>query len=274
MLVLPVAKAQAFGLIGHRVVGAIAEQHIKPKTLKKIHAITDGDSLAEIANWSDFVRSDPAWSHADTWHYMSIGDTQTFDSYKHPESGDILTALAKFEAVLRDPKANKVAKREALAFYVHLLGDLHQPLHVGRKDDRGGNDIKVYWFYELSNLHRVWDTQIIEYQMLSYTEYVAFISNPKSKQQQAWGTGDYISWAKESQALRAQVYDFGKQSEPEMPTLGYQYIFNNKALVEQRLVQAGVRLGYMLEQIFGKWNAEAVWGFSPYRQCAIYWVFI
>lgn len=243
-------SAQAFGQNGHRIVAQIAENELDKRTRRKLKAISGVDSLAELSTWPDFVRSDPSWYLASPWHYMSLADEQSFADYKAPPQGDILTALVQFEAVLRDPKAKQTALRQALAFYVHLVGDLHQPLHVGRAEDRGGNDIEVLWFGERSNLHRVWDTDLIDQRKLSFTEYVNFLAFDKDTPLAQWRCGSYRDWAAESKALRAQVYNFGPQRDEETPSLSYNYIFTNRAALDQRLQQAGVRLAAMLEAIF------------------------
>lgn len=207
------------------------------------------ETLAEVGTWADEIRSDPVWKHADPWHYVNVDDGQTYAATPKNPKGDILEALARFEQVLRDPAAGRPAKGEALRFLVHFLGDLHQPLHVGRAGDRGGNEIKVLWFGEPSNLHRVWDDGLIESEQLSFTEWVRFLDRVSPEQIRAWQAGGYHDWAAESMAVRAQVYDFeGASGEP--PELGYRYAWRNLPLVKQRLLQAGVRLAGVLDRVF------------------------
>ncbi len=129
---------------------------------------------------------------------------------------------------------------------IHLVGDVHQPLHVGNGTDRGGNDVKVTYFWKSSNLHSVWDTGMIDGQNLSYTEYVAWIDHTSDAQITQWKNDDLMVWVKESISLRPQVYDL-----PESKEINYRYNYNNIAAANERLLKAGVRLAGLLEEIYG-----------------------
>ena len=85
-----------------------------------------------------------------------------------------------------------------LRLLIHIVGDVHQPLHVGRKGDRGGNDIKVTWFGESSNLHKIWDEGLIDNQQLSYTEYVNAINFTTPQQRAEWQKDPFEKWFYES----------------------------------------------------------------------------
>ncbi|UTA48526.1 S1/P1 nuclease [Simiduia sp. 21SJ11W-1] len=248
--VVPI-EAQALGKTGHRVVAELAENHLTAEAKAAVHAITGGKPLASIANWPDFIRSDPAWDHAAPWHYVSVEDDETVTSYKPSKKGDILQALARFEQVLRNPNAGAKAHWEALAFYTHLVGDIHQPLHVGRAADWGGNKIELTWLGEPSNLHAVWDSGLIDHEQLSYTEYVAFLSFLSAPTIAEWQGASYLDWARESKALRPGVYQFGKQEGRNL-ALGWEYNFHHKPTINERMQQAGIRLAGKLNDIFAK----------------------
>ena len=251
-LFLSLSPALAFGPTGHRIVGHIAQKHLTRKARRAVKALIGPQNLAQVATWADEIRSDPKWKVADPWHYITIDDEHTYESAPKNDDGDIIEALNRLEKVLRDPKATREARAEALKFIVHFVGDLHQPLHVGRKADLGGNTIEVKWFGESSNLHRVWDSDIIRHEELSYTEFAAFLDHAPRTQVKSWQNSTYLDWARESKALRDQVYDFGPQRDgPDQPPyLGYAYIFRNGPVVRQRLTQAGIRLAGVLNDIF------------------------
>lgn len=229
--------------------GQIAENHLSPKAVQGVRGLLGPDSLAEVANWADEIRSDPSRKAADPWHYVNIPDGQTYDSMEKNQAGDILVALQRFEAVLRDPAAATPAKIEALKFLVHFVGDLHQPLHAGKRDDLGGNRVAVYWFRatEATNLHSVWDDLLIDSEKLSFTEWSRFLDHPTGAQVKEWQSTDYKAWMDESYALRSKCYEF----KAELP-LSYDYIYRNMPIVRQRLLQAGVRLAGVLNKIFEK----------------------
>jgi len=259
VLALP-ATAWGWGQNGHRVVGEIAERHLSDQASRQIAVILDGDGLAEAATWPDEIRSDPSWDHAAPWHWMSIDDHETLAATARAADGDVLEALARFEAVLRDPQAPRERKAEALRFYVHLVGDVHQPLHVGRRDDRGGNSIRVRWFRENRDLHSVWDEGLIESERLSFTELTRFIDQATPQQVDAWQAAPYEEWVRESFCLRPVVYDFGPDAPAHagaLPDLGYRYAYRKLPVVEERLLQAGVRLAGRLDAIFAGLPAPA-----------------
>ena len=127
-----------------------------------------------------------------------------------------------------------------------VLRDIHQPLHVGNGTDRGGNDVRVEYFWENSNLHRVWDSGIIDRQKLSYTEYTHWIDHAKKRQIIEWQSSDVMKWAYESMSFRSQVYNL-----PESKKIDYRYNYENIELVNLRLLQAGIRLAGILNELYG-----------------------
>lgn len=252
-LVTVPAAAWGWGQNGHRVVGEIADRHLSNHARRQIAVILDGESLAEAATWPDEIRSDPAWDHTHAWHWMSIDDGETLATTARAAEGDVLEAMQRFEAVLRDPAAPKERKAEALRFLVHFAGDVHQPLHVGRRADQGGNGIPVRWFRESRNLHYVWDGGLVESQRLSFTELTRFVDQATPQQVVAWQAAPYEEWVRESFCLRPVVYDFGTEAPADpgaVPDLGYGYAFHKTPVIEERLLQAGIRLAGRLDAIF------------------------
>lgn len=240
-------KAFSWGKTGHRVVAEIAERNLDPVAKKGIKDLLGVDTLARIANYSDEIRSDRAYDYTSTWHYTSIPTGKTYFDQKRNKEGDIIEALFRMDETLRDPKKSKEDKAFALKFMVHLMGDVHQPLHVGLAEDRGGNNVRVKWFKAESNLHTIWDESIIDFQQLSYTEYATFLNHYTKDEKKDISKGTFIDWAKESQDLRSVVYDTGASEN-----LSYEYQFKAKPIVEERLKKAGLRLATVLNSIFKK----------------------
>ena len=167
------SPAAAWGQVGHRVIGEIADDRISGKTRAEIELILGEEDLAEASTSSDEERSNPNhfWQReAGAYHYVTVPEGQTYPAVGPPKEGDALSALDRFAATVRNPTASHEDKALALRFIVHIVGDVHQPLHAGKGDDRGGNDVQVHWFGEATNLHSVWDSKMIEAQSLSYTE--------------------------------------------------------------------------------------------------------
>lgn len=251
--------AFAWGKTGHRVVAAIADTQLSGLARAQVREILGGaESLDEAANWPDEMRSAPGefWSKTATpWHYVTLSG----DVYEHaPPEGDALQALDHFRSVLRDPRAKLADKQLALRFVVHLVGDLHQPLHAGKCCDRGGNDVKVSWFGKPTNLHSVWDAQLVDEEQLSFTELAAKLERHiRNRDVLDWWDINPRDWISESARIRDSVYPSaitpqnGKQGEGRgVPQLSYEYVYKFTPVMEHRLSQAGVRLAAYLNDVF------------------------
>src|SRR5579864_409766 len=169
--VLTPSPGLAWGKTGHRVIAAIADTELSGLARARVEQILGpGESLDEAANWPDEMRSAPGefWQKTATpWHYVTVNGT----TYDHaPPEGDAFEALGRFKKTLQDPNASRADQQLALRFIVHLVGDLHQPLHVGKCCDKGGNDVKVAFFGKPTNLHAVWDSQLVDDEQLSFSE--------------------------------------------------------------------------------------------------------
>lgn len=261
------SSASAWGKTGHRVVAAIAETQLSGLARAHIREILGpGESLVDAANWPDEMRSAPGkfWQKTATpWHYVTLDGI----IYDHaPPEGDALEALEHFRKVLQDPKANLADKQMALRFIVHIVGDLHQPLHVGKCCDRGGNDVKVTWFGKPTNLHAVWDSQLVDDEQLSYSELADKLERHLSDRQLIkWWDINPRDWISESAEYRDTLYPTaadmpkprkGEESKtgdlPPLPDLSYSYVYRFTPLMEQRLAQGGVRLAAYLNAIFAQ----------------------
>ncbi|MGZ3789917.1 MAG: S1/P1 nuclease [Bacteriovorax sp.] len=240
-------SAFSWGRTGHRIVGEIAQRNLDSKTLKAIRELAGDDDLSRLSTWPDEIRSDPKMGYTTPWHYVSIPNGKTYFDQKRNKDGDVIEALYRFEDTLLDPKETKEHKLDALKFLVHMTGDVHQPLHVGLAEDRGGNSIRVKWFKTETNLHTIWDEELIDFEKLSFTEYTNYLNHFSKDEKNDWEKGSFIDWAKESQDLRPKVYDI-----PETANISYEYNYKVKPIIEQRLKQAGLRLAYALNKIFNQ----------------------
>jgi hypothetical protein len=256
--------ALAWGKTGHRVVAAIADTQLSGLARAHVKQILGGaESLDEAATWPDEMRSDPApfWQKTSTpWHYVTLNGIL----YDHaPPEGDALKALNHFRDVLQDPKASLADKQMALRFVVHIVGDLHQPLHVGKCCDRGGNEVRVKWFGKPMNLHAVWDSALVDEEQLSFTELTAkLVRHARPADVIAWWDINPRDWITESGQIRDSLYPTAadkpraskdkkaKPGEEALPDLSYSYVYRSTPIMEQRLSKAGVRLAAYLNDIF------------------------
>jgi hypothetical protein len=178
-LILAVGPTAAWGPTGHRVTGAIAELYLSPEARIAIQQILGTESLAEASTWPDFMRSSPDefWQgrRSKSYHYVTRKVGQSTIEPDSDDNGRAFTALSQYRADLKDPGKSLAEKQHALRFIVHIVGDLHQPLHVGNGTDLGGNEFKVTYFGRSTNLHRVWDEDIVDRQKLSYSELTTWL---------------------------------------------------------------------------------------------------
>ena len=259
------SPALAWGKTGHRVVAALAEAQLSGLAKAHVKELLGVESLDEAATWPDEMRSDPSpfWQKASgPLHYVTLNGVV----YDHaPPEGDALEALNHFRTVLQDPNASLADKQLALRFIVHLVGDLHQPLHVGKCCDKGGNDVKVTFFGKPTNLHALWDSQLVDDEQLSFTEMAAKLERHIGPEDVVkWWDINPRDWISESAEIRDTVYPTkadmpkpakrkkAKKSEPVLPDLSYSYVYRFTPVIERRLSQGGVRLAAYLNALFAE----------------------
>jgi hypothetical protein len=243
-------NASAWGMLGHRIVGQIAEHHLSARARKALRAILGNESMAMASNWADFIKSDPAYNYLYNWHFVNLPeglDKQGVDVFLEEEkTPNVYNKIPEMIAVLKDTKSTADQKKLALRLLIHLVGDLNQPMHTARKDDLGGNKINVTWFGEKSNLHRVWDESLIGYQELSYTEYAAAIDHPTKDQLNAWKGASLKDYVYGSYVACNKIYANTKAEDK----LGYKYNFDFVSLLNEQLLKGGICLANMLNDTY------------------------
>jgi hypothetical protein len=248
LIYLPYA-ASAWGLTGHRVVGEVADHYINAKTRKAIQEILGAESIAMNANWADFVKSDTSYNYLSNWHYINfpanLSKTDAFNYMDQQAGPNIYKKIEEMIAVLKNAKSSLTQKKLALRMLIHMVGDLHQPMHTARPEDLGGNKVLLTWFGEKSNLHKVWDEGLIDYQNLSYTEYTKAINHPTTAEFTTWQKTNLKECAFESYQICNKIYASTKIDDK----LSYKYNFDWIATVNQQLLKGGIRLAKILNEI-------------------------
>lgn len=242
------ASAGDWGKTGHRATGEIAEQYLSKKAKKAISELLDGQGLALVSTFGDDIKSDDRFRKYGPWHYVNLdaGDTAYSDEKASPD-GDIVFGIRKCIAALKNGNTSKEDKAFYLKMLVHLMGDLHQPFHTGRGEDKGGNDIQVRWFNQGTNIHRVWDSQMIDDYQMSYTELAANADKLTGKELRRISSGDLLDWMYESKELSKKVYENVQVGDK----LGYEYAYTWFPVVREQLQKGGIRLAEVLNGIFG-----------------------
>jgi hypothetical protein len=245
-------QSMAWGMLGHRIVGQIADGYLSKKAKKEIYNILGTESIAMSSNWADFVKSDPAYNYLYNWHFINFNSNltqQQFQSYLDTDTAtDAYTKINFMVAELKKKDLSPDKKILYLRMLIHIVGDIHQPLHVGRLEDRGGNNIKVLWFRDSSNLHSVWDDKLIGLQQLSYTEYATAINHTTKIQLTQLQSEPLGTWLFQSYQLAQRIY--GDIKTPNQ-VLDYKYNYNYLGILNDQLLKAGVHLAGLLNEIFG-----------------------
>ncbi|WP_108867000.1 S1/P1 nuclease [Aquimarina aquimarini] len=236
-----------WGKTGHRVTGQIAERYLTKKTKRTVMRLLEGQNLAFVSTFADDIKSDEQYRKYGSWHYVNFSFDKKYGEEKPSTYGDLIHGIETCISVLKNKETNKKDKVFYLKMLVHFVGDLHQPLHVGKKEDKGGNDIQVRWFKKGSNLHRVWDSEMINHYGMSYTELSLNTDVLSKNQIRNIQKGTALDWVYESQELAKKIYNSANVGEK----LGYTYMYQYFSIVRSQLHKSGIRLAKVLNDIFG-----------------------
>lgn len=247
-----------WGPTGHDVVAAIAENHLTDKTKAKLNELLDGRSIIYYSSWMDNIQNSPYWEYGynqtKTWHYANVDKGETYQTMKKNEKGDVVVALTTLTDQLQNNYENLTdsMRSDYVKMIVHMVGDMHCPMHAGRLSDLGGNRTKVRWFGRNTNLHSVWDSKIVESaRSWSYSEWRDQLDrNVCPEFAQNLTVGSFEEWFCETVEGAASIYNYVETLGEENPNLSYQFVFDFSPLLENRLLVGGYRLAYVLNSIF------------------------
>jgi hypothetical protein len=244
---IPLQEGLDWGLAGHRNVGHIAEMNLNPEVLETIRKKFNINHLANVANWADTIKKSPR--RRDVLHYTNIAvNHRTYNQKRDcPRKRCVTEKIKEYERFLTDPESSPKTRKEAFKFLVHLVADVHQPMHLGHKKDRGGNEIAVNFEGKPTNLHRVWDHDLIFLRGMSQRQFALQLNRSITlENKNQWG-GTPDDWSNESRTL---VLDYGYRLEFfKERELSRGYIREGQKIVEERLQRAGIRLAEMLNRL-------------------------
>lgn len=250
LLVAIACSLISWGVVAHRSIAKIAQNHLSPKAKAAVTALLGTEDMPIVSTYADEIRYSSGYKYTGSWHYLNVKEGLTFDEFKKTvlsdTSANVYNALLKMKAQLKDPKSTRAEKIFALKMIIHFVGDLHQPMHVSRAEDKGGNDIKLKFQGKDSNLHSLWDSGLVEYNGFTFTEMATaldHISDPKIKK---WQSDSMIKWLYESYQISDTLY---KEIE-ENSNLDYTYYPKHSELYKMRIQQAGIRLAGLLNEIY------------------------
>lgn len=244
-------EVMAWGTTGHRVVAEIAERNLTKKAKKNLRKVLGYQSLAYYANYPDFVKSDPRFKDNDSWHYINLtanlSEEACFEQLEQSTDKNLYKRALVLIEELKNSQEPIEAQQEKLFYIIHILGDAHQPLHVGRPEDLGGNKVKVEWFGQPTNIHAVWDGKLVDYEKYSYTEYATVLNILSKKEIKNLQNGNLKHWLYESHVLANEIY----QDAETRDDLRYEYHYKYKQMIENQMLKAGLRLAKILNNIYG-----------------------
>jgi len=241
------SSSAMWGRVGHYITGEVANEHLTETARAEVERVLGDRSIVEATVWMDQVRSTDEYRHTADWHWVTVPDDSTYDQAHKNPNGDIIAALERKIAALQTGELSEDEEREHLKMVIHMIGDIHQPLHVGTGEDRGGNDVEVIYLGQDTNLHRVWDTDLLVSWSEDYDVWAAAINHPSDELVAEWQRATVRRWAEESRSYRDVVYDL-----PEDKVIGWEYRNRALPIVEKRLLQAGVRMAGVLNSIYGE----------------------
>jgi len=245
-------QVYAWGVTGHRTIAEIAERHLNKKTKKELKKIFGKEKLAYWANWPDFIKSDTTgvWKHTHVWHYVNIDPQPNFETFKkvlEEQTGpSAYTQVSVLSEQIKNKNTSTEDRKIAIIFLVHILGDLAQPMHTGRLEDLGGNKIKVKFFGKNTNLHSIWDGDLVDSKKYSYTELADILDIKNKKEIKDIQSGNLSEWMYETHLLANNIY----ANTPDGSKLAYDYIYKYDKIVENQLLKGGIRLAKVLNELF------------------------
>lgn len=250
-------SAYAWGPTGHDVTASIAEQHLTRKARRALNKLLEGKSIIYYSSWMDNIQNSPNWKggydKTKTWHYANVDQGHTYQTMPKLEEGDVVAALTQLTYELKHNYDNlsDSIKVDYIKMIVHMVGDLHCPMHAGRKTDRGGNGKKVKWFGQPTNLHSIWDSKIVDSsRRWSYSEWTENLDRTSRRYRKSIMKGSYEEWFAETVEGAASIYNYVENLKDETPNLSYQFVYDFSPLLEDRLLTGGYRLACVLNYIF------------------------
>lgn len=241
LIVFCILNANAWGSKGHAMVAQVAFHHLDDATKKNVLAYLDGMTIEEAANWMDNIKDDHSYDYMKPWHYANFGEGQPVAIL---QGGNIMYQLEQtIKALEHKDTLTKAEIKLKILYLFHLIGDLHQPLHVGYGHDKGGNTVQLNYKGKGTNLHSFWDSGIIYYHNITLSDCLN-AQNYSAVEVKNLQKIDLVTWGNDSRALLGPVYDYKKAKVSD------EYVAQSGLLIEKQIHKAGIRLAGVLEKFF------------------------
>lgn len=239
--------AMAYDAVGHRIVADIAYTNLTEKARTQLDSLLGKRGIVYKSTWADEVRSDSTYKYSYQWHYQNLADSLTVFDFKElldkpkMEGSHLFFAIDTLTTRLKKNKGDL----EALKFLVHFVGDLHQPMHLGRLVDLGGNKVSTKWFGRTINLHSLWDSSLIEQRNFSYSEFSQYLQDTFDRRKMEFLKYSVLESVTAGYDVRTKIYEY---DNTDTNNYHYMYYFNDK--MDEMLYRGGIQLANMLNAIY------------------------
>ncbi|MDR1585192.1 MAG: S1/P1 nuclease [Prevotellaceae bacterium] len=237
----------AYNVVGHRIIAEIAYKNLNEKTCEQVDNILGKRGVIYTSSWADEIKSDKSYAYSYPWHYqnlkagLSAKEIKTLLENPAAEGKHLFFAIDEMIARLKKDKNDA----EALKFLVHFIGDLYQPLHLGRPEDKGGNKVQMRWFGKGTNIHAVWDGSLIDSRKMSSSEYAAFLEDKFEPRKEEIKRCSYLESILKIYETANEIYNYDLSD-----TNNYHYIYRFMDRQDEMLFMGGIRLANILNSIF------------------------
>lgn len=238
-----IGSASAWGPRGHKIVAQIAKQYLDKSVIDSVDSYLEDMSLEKAGYWMDEVVMNTSYDFMKPWHFVAIESDKT---YVRASGTDIVNVLENLINTLKKKRSTRNEMLLSIKILTHLVADIHQPLHCGFVKDKGGSTLKLRFFFKSTDLHEVWDSEVLEYQAITAEDCLRLASQFTKRDIAAYQRVDVLAWMEESRALLSYVYDFKGNK------LGDEYLEKVTPIIKMQLVKAGLRLASVLNQTFKK----------------------
>jgi hypothetical protein len=242
LFLLP-TKTLAWGKKGHALVAEVAFNYLDKNTKEIVLGYLDGMSIEDAANWMDNIKDDHSFDYMKPYHYLNID--KGAEVFERSGSNIIFILNQTIKELQNNKNLTKQEIKTKILIVFHLVGDLHQPLHVGYGSDKGGNTMQINYKGRGTNLHSFWDSGIINDRNTTLKDCLG-ANNFSPKEMNKLQTIDVIAWSKESRSLLDTIYNTGGAKIKD------DYVTAGATTIESQIQKAGIRLASTLQKVFGK----------------------
>ena len=242
-----VFSLSAYDVVGHRIISDIAYKNLTSKARKQVDGILGTRGIIYTSSWADDIKSDNKYAYSYRWHYQNLAADLTENRIKYMIENPLSEGEYLFYGISHTVERLKKDKTdaEALKFLVHFVGDLHQPMHMGRPEDRGGNGVSIKWFGEKTNIHAVWDGKLIDSRKMSSSEYAIYLEDKFEQKKDEIQGYSVLQSVMRAYEIANEIYAYDMSN-----TNSYHYLYRFMEQQDEMLFRGGMQLANILNDIF------------------------